>query len=253
MNAGPAFLMRPEVLHALGVVGDLSRASFTLEDETGDVRTVDVEPVVLPPPVNGVVNLGLIEVAKEPPLYRQRLAEPFWFTYLPDSQTTYVNFRRYPSLRQNAQALFSFIDRNPATRLVIDLRQNGGGDFTEGRDHLVAPIKKRPALNQKGRLFVVVGRQTFSAAMVNAIDFRKETNAILVGEPIGERPNSYAENDQMTLPNSRLVVSYSTRYYQFVDEDVPAVKPDVMIEPSWSDFRAGRDAVMDWILARPAP
>ena len=63
LNAGPAFLMRPEVLHALGVVGDLSRASFTLEDETGDVRTVDVEPVVLPPPVNGVVNLGLIEVA----------------------------------------------------------------------------------------------------------------------------------------------------------------------------------------------
>ena len=46
--------------------------------------------------------------------------------------------------------------------------------------------------------------------MVNAIDFRKETNAILVGEPIGERPNSYSENDEMTLPDSRLVVSYST-------------------------------------------
>lgn len=89
--------------------------------------------------------------------------------------------------------------------------------------------------------------------MVNAIDFRKETNAILVGEPIGERPNSYSENDEMTLPNSRLVVSYSTRYYKFVDEDedVPAVMPDVMIEPSWSDFRAGRDAVLDWILTLP--
>jgi hypothetical protein len=56
--------------------------------------------------------------------------------------------------------------------------------------------------------------------MVNAIDFRNNTNAILVGEPIGERPNSYSENDEMTLPNSRLVVSYSTRYYKFVDEDV---------------------------------
>src|SRR5687767_15070890 len=111
----------------------------------------------------------------------------------------------------------------------------------------------RSAINQKGRLFVVVGRATFSAAMVNAIDFRKQTNAILVGEPIGERPNSYSENDEMTLPNSRLVVSYSTRYYQFVDEDVPAVLPDERIDPSWADFRAGRDAVMDWILSRPAP
>ena len=89
--------------------------------------------------------------------------------------------------------------------------------------------------------------------MVNAIDFRKQTNAILVGEPIGERPNSYSENDEMTLPNSRLVVSYSTRYYQFVDEDVPAVLPDERIDPSWADFRAGGDAVMDWILSRPLP
>lgn len=117
----------------------------------------------------------------------------------------------------------------------------------------IEPIKRRPAINQKGRLFVVVGRATFSAAMVNAIDFRKETNAILVGEPIGERPNSYSENDEMTLPHSRLVVSYSTRYYKFLEEDVPAVLPDERIDATWADFRAGRDAVMDWILSQPAP
>ena len=52
----------------------------------------------------------------------------------------------------------------------------------------------------------------------------------------------------------KLVVSWiSTRYYQFVDENVPAVLPDERIDPSWADFRAGRDAVMDWILSRPAP
>ena len=74
------------------------------------------------------------------------------------------------------------IDRSRPARAVIDLRQNGGGDFFEGREHLIEPIRKRPAINQKGRLlFVVVGRATFSAAMVNAIDFRKQTNAILVG------------------------------------------------------------------------
>jgi hypothetical protein len=123
-----------------------------------------------------------------------------------------------------------------------------GGDFLEGRKHVIRPVKQRAALNQKGRLFVIVGRRTYSAALANAVDFRKDTNAILVGEPIGERPNSYSENDELTLPNSRLVVSYSTRYYKFVDEDVPAVLPDVRIDPSWPDWRAGRDPVMDWIL-----
>jgi hypothetical protein len=54
----------------------------------------------------------------------------------------------------------------------------------------------------------------------------------------------------MTLPNSRVVVSYSTRYYQFVDEDVPAVVPDQRIDPTWADFEAGRDPVLDWVLAQ---
>ena len=100
----------------------------------------------------------------------------------------YVSFRGYDSLGENTRKLFQLIHSNPTKRLVIDIRQNGGGDFFEGRRHLIQPLKKQPALNQKGRLFVIIGRQTFSAAMVNAIDFRKETNAILVGEPIGERP-----------------------------------------------------------------
>jgi hypothetical protein len=251
MSTSPAFLVRPEILHALGIVPDLSRAAFTLEDDAGRRSAVEISPVAVPPAVNGTVNIGMVPIVSEPPLFRQKLGEPFWFAYLQDSGTTYVNFKRYPSLKQGAGALFSAVDRNRPERLVIDLRQNGGGDYFVGREHLIEPIKKRPAINQKGRLFVVIGRSTFSAAMVNAIDFRKQTNAILVGEPIGERPNSYSENDEMTLPHSRLVVSYSTRYYKFVEEDVPAVMPDERIDATWADFRAGRDAVMDWILARP--
>jgi hypothetical protein len=57
----------------------------------------------------------------------------------------------------------------------------------------------------------------------------------------------------MTLPHSRLVMSYSTKYYKFVDEDVPAVMPDQRIDPEWTAFRAGRDPVMEWILAAKLP
>ena len=163
----------------------------------------------------------------------------------------YVAFRGYDSLGDNARPLFESIDAQRPARVVIDMRLNGGGDFFEGRKHVIEPVKRRPAIDQKGRLFVVIGRQTFSAALANAIDFKKETNAILVGEPIGERPNSYSENDEMTLPHSRLVVSYSTKYYKFLEADVPAFMPDHRIDPSWPDFQAGRDAVMEWILAYP--
>jgi hypothetical protein len=251
LGTGPGFLVIPEVLHALGVVPDLGKASFTFEDESGTPFTLEIAPVTVAV-VNGVPTMRLSSAAKGDPLYRQKPGEKLWSTYLPDSKTVYANFRGYDGLGANAKALFRLVDANPTSRLVIDMRQNGGGDFFEGRKHLIREVKERPAINTKGHLFVIVGRRTFSAALANAIDFRKDTNAILVGEPIGERPNSYSENDEMTLPNSKLVVSYSTRYYEFLDEDVPAVIPDKRIDPSWTDFRAGRDPVLEWILSGAA-
>lgn len=29
--------------------------------------------------------------------------------------------------------------------------------------------------------------------------------------------------------------------------------PDKVIEPAWETYRAGRDSVMEWILAQPLP
>jgi hypothetical protein len=247
LSTSPAFITRPEALHALGVIADRAHAPFTFESDQGDTFTLDVKPIVTPPVAQGNLAIpGILPVAA-PPLFRQKPGERFWFALLPDS-TVYVSWRGYDGLGDQARKLFQFLDDHPAKRVVVDLRQNEGGDFLEGRKHVIRPVKQRAALNQKGRLFVIVGRRTYSAALANAVDFRKDTNAILVGEPIGERPNSYSENDELTLPNSRLVVSYSTRYYKFVDEDVPAVLPDVRIDPSWPDWRAGRDPVMDWIL-----
>lgn len=254
LSTSTAMILRPEILHTLGIVADLGPTPFTFETEQGERITLSIAPVEPPPVVNGTAAFaGFVTAVSNPPLSRQRPAEPFWFTLLPDSQTVYVNFRSYRSLGGKARELFAFLDRVRPQRLVVDLRQNGGGDFNEGRRHLVEPLRARPWLNQKDRLFVLIGRRTYSAAMANAVHFRTETQATLVGEPIGERPNSYSENDELTLPHSRVVVSYSTRYYQFVPEDVPAVLPDVRIDVRWSDFRAGRDPVLDWVTARPLP
>jgi hypothetical protein len=255
LSTSPAFIVVPEVLHALGIINSPGPAPFTLEDDDRKQFTVEISPTALATNPQGQATIQMQPAAKQQPLYRQRPAEALWYTYLPDSSTVYFCFRRYPKCHpllgscQEFDDLLKFVDENKASRLVIDIRQNGGGDFTKVRRGLIPGIKKRSAIDKKGHLFVIIGRRTFSAAMANATDFRKETNAILVGEPIGERPNSYSENDEMTLPNSRLVVSYSTRYYKFLDEDVAAVMPDKRIEPTWADFKAGRDPVMEWILS----
>jgi hypothetical protein len=120
------------------------------------------------------------------------------------------------------------------------------GAIFEGRKHLIQAVKERPAINAKGHLFVIVGRRTFSAK--NAVDFRKDTNAILVGEPIGERPNSATGKRRDDAPHSRLVVSYPrgttsswTKTCRRCSWTSASIRAD--------GVPAGRDPVMDWILS----
>jgi len=243
MSTGPAFLMIPEILVTLGIVKDYDQANFVFLDSTNREIQLDLVPRPASP------NNPWIPAGKIQPLFRQNMNDSFWFTYVEDINAVYVNFKKYDNLNRDADKLFDFIDQKKATRLIVDLRFNGGGDFKKGRRLLISRIKENKQINQKGNLFVITGRRTFSAAMVNSIDFKKETNATIVGEPPGEKPNSYSENDEMKLPNSKLVVSYSTRYYKFLDEDVEAFQPDVRIDPNWDDYIQGRDAMMDWIIS----
>lgn len=84
--------------------------------------------------------------------------------------------------------------------------------------------------------------------MANAEHFRKWTKAILVGQPIGEKPNSYQEAREMILPNSRWIARYSIPFYRFVRGEENLIRPDKEITETWTDFQTGRDPVMDWVL-----
>jgi hypothetical protein len=236
-------VIRAELLAAFGIAPNIQQAMFTFEDDKGRQLTVEIESVAAD------TKLDWIHVTKDLPLYQQRPNESFWFVNLPDAQTLYINFRNYVNIEQHAHKLWEFVDHHMPKRLIIDLRQNGGGNYTLGRSQLIYEVQKRPTLNTTGCLFVVIGRGTFSAAMTNATDFRRETDAILVGEPAGARPRGYQENHWLRLPNSGLQVSLASRYYKFQDVDTAAVMPDQIIETNWTDYKAGRDSVIEWILS----
>jgi len=243
-----SFVPLAEILHAFKIIPDLKIARWTFEDSAGKRFSLDIPSA---PPDE---KIDWVSASPELPLYRQRPVEQFWFTYLPEAQTIYVNFRGYrDAFDQHADELLSSIKEHSPRRLVIDVRQNRGGDFTKVRSRLMPGLKQNASLRKPGALFIITGRATQSAAVVNTIDFRKEMNAIVVGEPTGGRPNGYSEDSEFKLPNSHFVVRYSTRYYKFQDQDAPAVMPDKLIEPDWQSYKAGRDPVMEWILAQALP
>ena len=97
-------------------------------------------------------------------------------------------------------------------------------------------------------MIVLIGRRTGSAAVVNAMDFRRELGALLVGEPTGGRVNTYGDSNTFELPLLKLRVSYATVFHRFEERELSAVMPDQFIEPRWEDFAGGRDAALTWAL-----
>ena len=238
----PGLISIDGILAGLGLARDPQQARFTFEDDGGAFHTLVLAPVTAP-----AAEVAWHFTSAQLPLYRSRRAESFAYTWLPESKTLYCNFRNYEGLGAHAKEMFAFADSHPVDRLVIDMRLNGGGDFFQGRRHVIEPIVARPGINSPGHLFVLISPITFSAALANAIDFRTRTHAMLVGEPIGEKPNSYSENDEFVLPHSHLTVSYSTKFYEFAPGQ-EVIAPDRLIVPTWEEFRAGRDPVLEWIL-----
>ena len=93
--------------------------------------------------------------------------------------------------------LLKRVDEERPDKLVIDLRQNGGGDYEVGLRSLIRPVAPiGHSLTSEAICSVLIGPATFSAAMSNSAHFRLQTAAILVGQTIGEKPNSYQSRDR---------------------------------------------------------
>ena len=235
-------LTRADVLAALGYSPDTATGVFTFTGEDGAPFTAELTSLPpgaapsWPPP------------QPDAPLRQRNPAEPLAYTDLPDADAAYVNFRSYHNIEQTAARLIAHLHETTPARLVIDLRDNDGGDYTLAREHLIYPIWRLAKISRPGGLYVLIGRHTFSAAMVTATDFRRETEAVLVGEPTGARPVGYQELGTFDLPRSGLHAHCATRRYRFSDTDLPAILPDHRVDPDVSSDSAGRDPALDWCL-----
>jgi C-terminal processing protease CtpA/Prc len=142
------------------------------------------------------------------------------------------------------EEMFQFIDDHDVETIIVDLRYNGGGNSLVLRPFLKA-LEERPDLD----VTTLIGRQTFSSALMNAIQL-DEAGATLIGEPTGGRPNHYGEVRPFRLPNSGLPIFYATRYFrELEDRDPASLEPDIAVDPTIEDQLAGRDAVLQRALA----
>jgi hypothetical protein len=231
------------ILHGLGIIPDRAVAQYTFRSDDGQVFTIDLPSSPTRNKAEWSRPQGHVFLADQHP------GEPFWCVNIASARSVYCDFRAYTGLSKHSAAMLKLISQTTPEKLVIDLRDNGGGDYTVGERNLIRPVKQLESINRKGHLFVLIGAQTFSAAMNNAAQFRSQTAATLVGVTIGEKPNSFQEPREMRLPNSKIVVRYSTRWYAFVDSGPNTIEPDVSVPQSWADYADGQDSALNYVLA----
>lgn len=185
-------------------------------------------------------------------------ARPFSFRYLPDARIVLFVYNEVrddmnETLAAFAERMFRFIDENPVEALVIDIRQNAGGNGALNRSLVHGLIRSRK-LQERGRLYVLAGRRTFSAAMFFALDLEQNTNAIFVGEPIGAKPNHFGDSRKVVLLSSGLTVRVSTLYWQKSDprDTRDSIPPQVAV-PLTSAFLTrdtGLEKIVELVKAR---
>lgn len=170
--------------------------------------------------------------------------------FLSKYDTIYLNFDNYPELIELQKQCENIIDVMRASRarnLVIDFRDNHGGNFYVGLA-LSSCIQRLDQFDWRNGIFVMIDEGTQSAAMSNAAQYQQILNATLVGAPTGADPNIAAETNRFRLKNSNREVSISKRYYRFIQSPADALYPDFPAMTSWRDYKQGKDGALLQLL-----
>ncbi|HYK96914.1 MAG TPA: hypothetical protein VEU77_00845 [Candidatus Acidoferrales bacterium] len=231
----PRYVVIPQVLRGLGLIG-ADPLTLEVTPPGGPQRRVGVAPIAMSEYNDWAGGYGLFLPDDPNVLYLSRASEPLWWTALDGGAVLYVQYNRAVYL---SQATIDGLHAALATthdKVVVDIRHNYGGDIGS-----VAPVLaalRDPSVDRAGRLFVVTGRNTFSAASMFLARLQAATSAVVVGEPMGGCPNPIGNARPLPLRNSGLVVEVGTSQETAVSADdhrhqIPPALPARLTPEAW--------------------
>jgi hypothetical protein len=251
----PHFLLTAEVLDGLGVTDGAERVTFTLERPGGRRSDVELTPMVGPDyarafsdPQHGHNPSALPQASR--PLYLAGAAKPMWARQLASGRAVYVGYNSVvPPTGSFVRSLTRLVREARVRRVVVDVRLNGGGDNTTYGP--LTSLLGSPAVDRRRKLYVLIGRATFSAAANFAAELDRDTGATFVGEPTGGGVETYGDTFPVALPTLGWTVHVAARYHErrkSRNDRRLAVAPDLRVELTSAQYFAGRDPVLERAL-----
>ena len=274
----PYFLETPEILHAAGMSESPEAVEVILETPEGESVLLTIGATADLPPLEGMdqyiapsrtLRESIRHEASEVPLYLRSPGQTFRFEMLDNPKTAYVQFKANVDFT-GSQDIDAFIDsvfgqlRSSSPQyIILDERFNFGGDLNITRDLM----KKLPEfLAVDGRLYIITSGRTFSAGISSA-GYAKEAagdRAMIVGEPVGDSLEFWAEGDLQVLPNSGVTFLMATERHNYQtgcpENDchgsikrhpikMESLQPEIPAPLNYSDFEKGIDPSLEAIQA----
>jgi len=251
----PHYLSVAEVLYGLEIVDETDRVELDLRGVTGDKFRVTVPSVSIREFYDIPADAGT-DFAKLP-LYRRNAGRKYWSYLIEESKTLYFNYNSCRemvdlTIADFTKGIIGMIEGAEVECLIIDMRNNLGGNSTL-LEPFIEWLGKCDKINKENALYVIIGRDTFSSALLNAYAIKNKTKAVLVGEPSGGKPNCYGEVESFKLENSKVEICYSSKYYKLIKNDkVMSLFPEVEKVVTFRDYIEKRDPCLEYILQAAA-
>jgi hypothetical protein len=277
----PTFLTQLEPLEAAGlasngksvfefVLSSSRTRRVTLAPAPRTVALADSSPwIAALAPLAGKDNWAhVIDAMRTRPLY---LGDPneLAMDRVGDGSVVYIRSTDISNANAVLPKAYNIMDQlvKPGQRphdAIVDLRFNDGGnffniiDFSKELAELIPP---------DGRIYVIIGRTTLSAAIVFTALLKAEAKgrATIVGEPVGDNLKWWSEGNTLTAPNSKLPLDYTTGYHDWAngckDLDrcywpvvfhgvaVGTLNPDIPVNMTFTQYAQGDDPSLDAALS----
>lgn len=177
----------------------------------------------------------------------------YWFGYDKLRNMVYLDYKdcrddQTLSFAHFNEQMWDSIEKYQPNKIIVDLRDNGGGNSAIMRPFIER--LKNSYLNKNGKLFVLIGPRTFSSALMNAVELKRSTNCILVGQPTSGNINHYGEVRGLMLPNTKIEIGYSTRNWVTWEGKRGNLVPDVSIIYSITNFSKGIDEALSYVYKK---
>ena len=258
LNAFASYVSNAQFLQAAGVASEADRSAWVVESRDGRRETLNLTSSAVP---NYSAQVNDPSVGYLSPTYLDP-ALFYWYRYYPEQKLLFFKYNscaQRPDLPFAAFAadLFQTLDSQPVDTLVVDFRDNGGGNSSVW-DPFVSGLQSRYEglrLNPRFRFYGLISRFTASSAMLNIQLYKLFEGSLLIGEDTGGNPEAFGEIARFAMPNSKVNFTVSTRFIGPVQPGftTPAVHPDVRAYRDSSDVFARFDPILFKIFALSDP